>query len=171
MSSQGEFINSVNIRKMFIDASNPQELVIEHSDGSDPTIYQYTSAALCSQDFANLQRLINASAISSGYFINNITPDPFDISTSTIMINGSGFVQSLVGNLYIDDSNGAGSIDANGYFMTCSFQTPNALSAVFGGSGDGILGPGAVFVYYKDTNGVISNILVGQNTSGTIIQI
>jgi len=100
--------------------------------------------------------------------ITSITPTSFDIATDTLTIIGSGFDQATLGKLHIEDV--AGGFDFNGYYMNLTFVSSTQLTAVFGSAGDGVLS-GGVYIMYKDTNGLISNVINGTNTSGSNITI
>ena len=104
----------------------------------------------------------------SSYQILSIDPSSFDILTGQLTIRGSGFVAELVGKLYIEDA--AGGIDGNGYYMNCTFVDSTTLTAVYGGAGDGNLSP-AMKIAYKDSAGLISNVIDASNPSGTTITI
>lgn len=106
--------------------------------------------------------------------IISFTPNPFALLTDTITITGVGFSAATVGKLHIEDLDPGGSIAASmdgdtageGYWMQCTFVNSTTLTAVLGGSGDGILPAGVAVVYYEDTNLVKSNALLCE-TNGT----
>ncbi len=106
----------------------------------------------------------------TNYVITDISPTSFDITTDVVTITGSGFYFPLLGNFHLEDSPGGGT-DSNGYYMVCTYVSPTQLTCVFGGTGDGVLGPGAVLLYYEDSVGVQSNVIDGTNPSGTLITI
>lgn len=87
--------------------------------------------------------------------ITSVTPAGFNIRSSTVTIKGSGFSAGTVGLLYVenlDPSAGiAACMDSNGYSMTCTFVDAHTLTAVFNNQGDGILPPGGVVIYYRDS--------------------
>jgi hypothetical protein len=102
--------------------------------------------------------------------ITNISPTNFDPTTDTLTVTGVGFYPNTIGKLRIEDAPGGG-LDSNGYYMLCTYVSYNQLTAVPGGPGDGILGPGPVFIYYEDSLGDQSNVINGTNPSGTLITI
>jgi hypothetical protein len=103
------------------------------------------------------------------YVITSISPNEFDLTTTTLTINGSGFTPNAIGVIYLEDWPGGG-MDDNGFFYNCTYVSPTEMMAVYGGPGDGVLS-GTMAFYYVDAQGNRSNIIKGSNPSGTIITI
>ncbi len=103
------------------------------------------------------------------YTVSSITPTSFDITTATLTIRGTGFVSGTLGTLRFEDA--VGDPDSNGYYHTLTYVSPTTLTSTYGGPGDGDLGPGAVIIYYEDSNGFQSNLVAATNPSGTLITI
>lgn len=105
------------------------------------------------------------TAIKEPPTISSVAPNPFDITTAVLTVTGIGFDAATVGILHFEDDAGG---DGNGYYDTCTFVSSTELSAVYGGAGDGVRAP-QMYVYYQDTNGVKTNVLLAVNTAGTTL--
>lgn len=101
--------------------------------------------------------------------ITNVVMDNPDITLANLIVTGFGFVAATVGKIYWDDAGGGR--DADGYFSNCTFVSGTKMTAVYGGPGNALLGPGGVLIYYQDSGGGISNIINGTNAAGTVVSI
>jgi hypothetical protein len=97
-------------------------------------------------------------------------PATFDLATSEFTLGGWGFhLIPTPLQLRVEDAlNGE---DDNGYYMDCVVINDELMVIKPGGAGDGILGPGAVEIYFKDGAGNRTTPIDGTNTAGTTITI
>ena len=110
----------------------------------------------------------SAGAVLATAVLISILPAAFDLATDTITITGLNFRPETIGTLWFENDDIQ---DSNGYSMACTYVSPTQITGVFASSGDGILTPPPVIIYYQDSNGVKSNNLAASNPSGTQITI
>lgn len=96
--------------------------------------------------------------VDDGCILYSVTPTeitPLSAGTS-IAITGRGFDAATLGTIHIEDTTGG--MDDNGVSFTPTFVDSQNLTAVWASNGDDD-GP-FVWLYYRDSNGVPTNILV-----------
>jgi hypothetical protein len=102
--------------------------------------------------------------------ITNISPNPFDMTTTNpITILGSGFFPALNMEIHVEDA--LGGMDSDGYWMKATLVNSGEMTAVYGGSGNGVVGPspGPMLVYYQDATGKQSNVLNAIRTNTIVV--
>jgi len=107
-------------------------------------------------NFANSSS--NAYTVQDGMFLISVIPTiitPLSAGT-TIAITGIGFTAATLGMIHIEDS--AGGLDDNGVEFTPTFVDSGHITGTWITNGDGT-GP-FVWLYYKDSNGFPSNVLI-----------
>lgn len=125
-------------------------------------------------NYQNLLRVIDITIASGvdgfynlaelmGYVISGVAPaSPHSAGTTpSIIVVGSGFDQTMVGNkIYIEDT--VAWYDSNStYFTVASVDSPNQLTATWTSDGDNGSFNLPCFAYYMDANGYLYGRCLG----------
>lgn len=168
---QRVFVNSIKSYQVFgrvlVITKLNGEVINYNIQGSIDTLLTTVDTFITSTN--TLLTIVDNAPLSITGISNAVNgSNVFDITTDTVILEGTGFINGSVYNIYFDDVSGG--TDYDGYYMVCSYIDSTHLSATFGGIGIySILEPQVLITYGNPSIPVLSNTLVGSNPAGTII--